>query len=102
MKNHCTIFNLSNFPLSQRPVGAYRIAHFLRENSWDCEVIEYALFWPLDKLKALAKMRINSNTKFIGLSHLFYAWSEDFDIFLSWIKIKYPHIKIISGSAAYP
>jgi radical SAM superfamily enzyme YgiQ (UPF0313 family) len=102
MKNHSLIFNLSKFPLSQRPVGAYRISHFLREHNWDCEVIEYALFWPLDKLKILIESRINQNTKFIGLSHLFYAWTETFDIFLTWIKMKYPHIKIISGSAAYP
>lgn len=100
--NHGLIFNLSYFPLSQRPLGPYRIAHYLREQGMDIEVIEYAMFWSLEELKELAKSRINSNTKFIGTSHMFYSWSEEFDTFLSWIKQNYPNIIVVSGSAAYP
>lgn len=100
--NHGLIFNLSFFPLSQRPLGPYRIATWMRNHGWDIEVVEYALHWPLEELKELVRTRINSNTKFFGLSHLFYAWSKDFDLFLSWVKQTYPHIVIISGSAAFP
>jgi len=99
---HSLFFNLSNFPLSQRPLGAYRIAHWLREHNWDVEVVEYALFWKLEELKELVKSRVTKNTVFVGLSHLFYAWTSEFDLFLSWIKTEYPQIKIISGSAANP
>jgi len=100
--NHGLIFNLSYFPLSQRPLGPYRIAHYLREQGMDIEVVEYAMFWSLDELKELAKSRITSNTKFIGTSHMFYSWSEEFDNFLSWVKGNYPDITVISGSAAFP
>jgi radical SAM superfamily enzyme YgiQ (UPF0313 family) len=99
---HSLFFNLSFFPLSQRPLGPYRIAHWLRENNWDVEVIEYALHWDINELKELVKSRITSNTVFFGLSHLFYAWSDEFDQFCFWVKQQYPHIIIISGSAAFP
>lgn len=99
---HSLLFNLSAFPLSQRPLGPYRIAHWLREHQWDCEVIEYALHWSIDELKELTKSRVTKDTVFFGLSHLFYAWDEQFDVFLSWVKQTYPHIKVISGSAAFP
>jgi hypothetical protein len=99
---HSLFFNLSNFPLSQRPLGAYRMAHWLREHNWDVEVIEYALFWGQEELKELVRSRVTKDTVFFGLSHLFYAWSKEFDSFLNWVKIEYPQIKIISGSAANP
>lgn len=99
---HALIFNLSHYPTSSRPLGPYRIAHFLREHNFDVEVIEYALFWSLEELKELARSRITKESVFIGTSHLFYAYSDTIEIFLKWIKDEYPHITIISGSAANP
>lgn len=99
---HGLIFNLSEYPTSARSLGPYRIAHFLRENNFDIEVIDYALFWSLDQLKELAKSRITSETVFIGSSHLFYAYSSVIEEFLCWLKKTYPFVTIISGSAANP
>ena len=99
---HGLILNLSDYPTSARPLGPYRIAHFLRENNFDIEVIEYALFWSLEELQELAKSRITRDTVFIGTSHLFYAYSNTIEEFLTWIKKTYPYITVISGSAAYP
>jgi len=99
---HGLILNLSNYPTSARPLGPYRIAHFLRENNFDIEVIEYALFWSLDELQELARSRITNDTVFVGTSHLFYAYSDLIEEFLTWIKKTYPFITIISGSAANP
>ena len=99
---HGLIFNLSNYPTSSRPLGPYRIAHFLRENNFDIEVIEYALFWKLEELQEFARSRINQNTIFIASSHLFYAYSDTIELFFKWIKQCYPKIVIISGSAAFP
>lgn len=99
---HGLILNLSEYPLSARPPGPYRIAHFLRENGFDIEVIEYAVFWSLEELKELARSRITNDTVFIGSSHLFYAWSESIGEFFRWIKENYPCISIISGSTANP
>lgn len=99
---HGLIFNLSEYPTSSRPLGPYRISHFLRENNFDVEVIEYALFWSLDELKELARSRITTHTVFVGTSHLFYAYSDVMEGFLCWAKKTYPFITIISGSAANP
>lgn len=99
---HGLILNLSEYPTSSRPLGPYRIAHFLRENNFDIEVIEYALFWSLEELKELARSRITNETVFIGTSHLFYAYSNTIEDFLQWIKKEYPSVSIISGSAANP
>ncbi len=104
---HCLIFSI-NFVHNKkitdmRSLGAYRIATVLRDNDWDAEVIDYAAGWNFEELKSLALLRITSKTKFIGLSNLFYqAWTTDLELFLSWFKINYPHIKIISGSQAIP
>ena len=99
---HGLLFNLSAFPLSQRPLGPYRIAHWMREHDWDIEVVEYALHWSIEDLQELVHSRVTEHTQFFGLSHLFYAWTLEFDMFLAWVKKQYPHIIIISGSAAFP
>lgn len=99
---HGLILNLSDYPTSARPLGPYRIAHFLRENNFDIEVVEYALFWKLEELKELARSRITTDTIFLGISHLFYAYSNVIEEFLWWIKKTYPFVTIISGSAANP
>ena len=85
-----------------RNAGIYRIAHFLRENNWDAEVIEYAKYWTLDELKELARSRIDSNTKFLGFSHMFSMWTDTLENFCHWIKITYPDISLISGSPVKP
>lgn len=99
---HGLLFNLSAFPLSQRPLGPYRIAHWMREHDWDIEVVEYALHWSMEDLQELVCSRVTEHTQFFGLSHLFYAWTTEFDMFLAWVKQQYPHITIVSGSAAFP
>lgn len=51
------IFNVDQGFLIRRPAGAYRIAHFLREHDWDVEVVEFAAFWTIEKLKQLCIQR---------------------------------------------
>lgn len=97
MKYKCLIFSVAN-QVSIRSLGANRIAHVLREQGWDAEVIEWAAIWNLSQLQALAKSRISSDTKFIGISSLFsYVWSDVFEQFLVWVKQEYPDIVIIAG-----
>lgn len=100
---HCLLFNFNKkLADNARALGCYRIAHFLREHSWDVEVIDYAAYWNLEQLKTLAKSRITKNTQWIGTSHLFSVWGDTMEEFCLWIKTTYPWIKIISGSAANP
>lgn len=102
--NHCLLFNVSVTERfgAGRTVGAYRIAHHLRQNNWDVEVIDFAMDWTLDELKSLAMSRVTSDTKFFGFSHMFSAWSETLEQFISWCRVKYPTLKYISGSSVNP
>ena len=97
----CLIFNVSSEQLG-RTLGAYRIAHYLREHDWNAEVIDYALYWTLDEFKELTKSRIDKDTKFIGFSHMFSVWSVILENFTEWLKIEYPNVVLISGSGVAP
>ena len=101
--NHCLLFNIVTCErlATNRTNGIYRIAHVLRENGWDAEVIDFALDWTFDELKQLALSRCTSNTKFFGTSHLFGWWDPKMDVFFQWAKSKW-NIKIISGSSVNP
>lgn len=100
---HCLLFNIVSVDRlsSNRTNGVYRIAHVLRENGWDAEVIDFALDWSLDELKTLALSRVTDKTKFFGTSHIFGWWDPKMDTFFQWCKNKWD-IKIISGSSANP
>jgi len=101
----CILFNVAsgtNGVGNGRSVGVYRIAHYLREHSWDVEVIDFATGWTLDELCALAKSRIDKDTKFIGFSHMYSVWSETLEAFAGWLKLAYPTVDLISGSGIAP
>ena len=101
----CLLFNVasgSNNVGNGRSVGVYRIAHFLRENNWDAEVFDFISAWSLDELKLAAKLRIDSNTKFIGFSHMYSVWSDTLEEFTKWLKETYPDVVLISGSGVAP
>lgn len=85
-----------------RNLGAYRIAHWLRQQDWDVEVIDYALLWSYEELVELAKTRITKDTKFIGFSFQFGVWNSTMDQFALWLNTFYPDIKLISGSSILP
>lgn len=86
-----------------RTVGPYRIAHVLRQEGWDIEVVDFFTYWTLDELKTLTITREPANLKFIGFGFFFIFKSEVFDDYTKWLKETYPHIIIIVGSMAqYP
>ena len=91
-----------SFGFTSRTGGAHRIATELRSYNWDCEVVDFVLFWELEELKQLACSRIDNNTKLIGFSHLFYTWNPKLEHFCEWLKEKWPHLYIFSGSNAWP
>ena len=102
--NHCLIFNVFNTERfsAGRSAGAYRIAHVLRENYWDVEVIDFAMNWSLRELQLLVKSRVNKNTKFFGFSHMFSIWSDTLETFVEWCRVEYPDLKYISGCSVNP
>lgn len=100
---HSLIFNVTGVTsVWQRNHGAYRIAHWLRSNNWDVEVIDHTLLWDFNDLVSLAETRITKDTKFIGFSFLFDKWSETLHKFTLWLNTYYPDITLISGSNTFP
>jgi radical SAM superfamily enzyme YgiQ (UPF0313 family) len=99
MQFHGLIFSARTL-FTSRSHGAYRIAHVLREHNWDIEVIDYTYYWPLEKLKELARARITKNTRWIGISLLFSRWDPKLEEFFSWVKSEWPHLVIITGAPA--
>jgi hypothetical protein len=99
---HGLLFNVVERRDIARSLGIYRIAHYLREQNLDIEVIDYANYWSLDELKELFRSRYNRNTTFVGFGHLFSTWCDTLEQFCQWIKSNYAHIKIISGSSVNP
>ena len=97
---HCIIINVSTYLHVCRHPGAYRIAHILRESGWDVEVLDFFYFWQEHQLKEFFQSRITPETKFIGLGFLFLGWSKELQNICSWIKLHYPYVSIISGSAS--
>ena len=85
-----------------RSLGPDRIAHYLRLNNWDVEVIDYCAHWTQDELQELCLSRITSDTKFIGFSSLFTGWTEHMEKFSLFLKQFYPDIIQISGSSSLP
>jgi radical SAM superfamily enzyme YgiQ (UPF0313 family) len=96
------IFNVTLYVYLSRPLGGHRIAHYLREQDWDIEVIDWANWWTLEELKTLWKQRWTENLKFVGFGHLFSMWDPKLEEFGLWIKTHYKDVKIISGSASNP
>ena len=99
--NHAILFSVHAMG-NRRPVGPYRIASYLREQGWDVEVIEWAIYWSPDQLKELANSRIKSNTVFCGFGCFFGYWDSTFEDYADWIKKKWPHVKHVYGSHTFP
>lgn len=91
-----------SFGFTSRTSGAHRVATELRQHGWDCEVVDFVLWWNLEELKQFAISHIDNNTKFIGFSHLFYTWNKDLEHFCEWLKDNWPQLYIFSGSNAWP
>jgi hypothetical protein len=85
-------------PATGRILGPYRVAHILREQGWDAEVVDFITFWKLEELQEFFKSRVSPDLKFIGFGKLFDVWHENIEIFLAWVKQEYPHIKVLCGS----
>ena len=99
---HGIIFNVTSKPYLLRPLGGHRIAHYLRCEGWDIEVVDWANWWTLEQLQELFRSRYSKNTAFVGFSHLFSIWPEPMESLCRWIKENYPGVHIISGSAVNP
>ena len=87
----------------KRAAGAYKIAHFMRQQGWDVEVIDYWLSFDYEEWKELIDSRVTPDTKWIGLSLTFPITGRNntrSKKYLQYIKDNYPHVTIVCGSKA--
>ena len=92
------LFTINNKTL-YRSSGAHRIATHIRQQGWDCEVVDFVDFWELEELQDLINSRVDDDMKFIGFSFLFNNADAEPIIrsLCTWIKQKYPSVVLISG-----
>lgn len=103
----------------QRSMGAYQIAHFLREHGYTVQVIDFTDYFDDDELLEATKRFVTDETLAIGISTTFYTVNDvkkkfihndrnkfDFLEFpsnilttIDKIKEEFPKIKVIVGGA---
>ncbi len=92
------IFTVNNKVL-YRSSGSHRIATHIRQQGWNCEVVDFVDFWELEELQELITSRMDENMKFIGFSFLFN--NPDCESVIRnlciWIRVKYPKVILLSG-----
>jgi hypothetical protein len=102
MKYKGLMFNVTQDASLSRPLGGHRIAHYLREQGWDIEVVDWANWWSLEQLQDFFRSRYNKDVVFAGFGHLYSIWSDTMEQFGWWIKKNYPNVTLISGSSVNP
>lgn len=97
--NHCLLFSVNNV-IADRTGGVHRVATHLRSQDWDCEVIDFVMYWTPEELLELVKSRVTAKTKFIGLSYLWNRAESVYNLVpaFQWLKENYPDVVIISGA----
>lgn len=97
------IMSLTNYWYESRPLGAHRIAHVLRDDNHDVEVVDYANTWTLEELKEFWLSRNPNDIRVLAFSHLFpISWPPVLDEFVRWVRTKWPHIRTVAGSSTRP
>jgi radical SAM superfamily enzyme YgiQ (UPF0313 family) len=94
-----------------RSIGSYQLAHWLRKNAYDCQVIDFVHKFNHSELQSVTERFIDSNTLSIGMSSTFWAEFKDgrlrrtdkipenLKLTMDALKHKYPNIKFILGGS---
>jgi radical SAM superfamily enzyme YgiQ (UPF0313 family) len=105
-----------------RALGAYLCAHYLEENGYECDVIDYIEFLSAEQLANIINYLVRPDTIFVGISNTFlktgkfsgkllyeekevtlqdrtHTYSDDLVNALFLIKSKHPKLKIVVGGA---
>lgn len=101
----------------QRSIGAYQLAHFLREHGYTVQVIDFTDYFSDNELQAAVDKFITKDTLAIGISTTFYTNdikpkfihndTDKYDLELpsnimtavASIKTKFPTIKVVVGGS---
>jgi hypothetical protein len=71
MYDYIFFTDVTDTVLSQKAIGAYKVASALREHNYKCLVVDHLHTWTVDDLKTVIDKSVNSNTKAIGISTTF-------------------------------
>jgi len=99
--NHCLLFNCHTMYFN-RPGGPYRIATILRDEGWDVEVVEYLDLWQQKEFEEFCNTNITKNTVWVGFAYFFSYWNPKFNLFIDYIKQKWPHVRVVVGGNGKP
>jgi len=93
-----------------RYVGPYKIAHWLRKNGYDCQVLDFVTQFTEDQLYKMITKFVNNDTLVLALSTTFMCLGkfehsdrvvrsipENVLNVLKKFKSEYPHVKIVTG-----
>jgi len=95
--NHALFFSLTG-KRWERILWTHRVATFLRQQDWDCEVVDFTAFWSLEELQELVRSRTTSKTVMFCFGTAFLnPWSPYLNEFTAWLKKEYPRVAIVVG-----
>ena len=94
---HALILSGFNEVRNSVSTGAYKIASTLRNKGWDIEVLDYMLWMSVEQIQQFLTLRVNQNTKWIGVSYTWVSESTRAHDLIKQIKEWYPNIKLIVG-----
>lgn len=85
------------FNIIERGGGVHRIATILRQNDVDVEVVDFAPHWKIEELQEFVRKSVKPSTTFFAFGVFFNYWNSTVQQLVDWMKITYPHIKIVIG-----
>ena len=90
---------LTGFPelKNNRSTGAYRIAHVLREQGWDIEVIDYIMWMDSEQIYQILDAKINKDTRWIGIGYNWLADDKKAGSLIREIRARYSGLLFIVG-----
>lgn len=123
MYDYIFFTDVTDTVLTQKAIGAYKVANILRQQGRRCLVIDHLHSWSIEEFKQLVDLCVDENTKAIGISTSFLMnsntqpqddgsvrysqFSANTSVFpqgkefentaLEYVKSKNPAIKVIAG-----
>lgn len=74
MAYDCVIFtDVTYSNVVYKPLGAYRLANYLRENGYTCLVVDHFHAFSIDQTLDIISQAVDKNTKFVGFSIAFFS-----------------------------
>ena len=87
-----------------RTLGAYKIAHSVRQAGYTAQVIDHVVYFSYDQLVAALEKFVSNDTLVLGVSTTFLTptvgqmqFTASFTLALNHITTKYPNLKLIFG-----